>query len=1319
MATELIPTGYGPRLYFDGNQEKYELWEMKFLGHMRIKKMYGVFLGAEEPTEANNALAFAQLIQYLDDRSLNLIMRDAPDNGRKALKILREHYLGKGKPRIIYLYTQLTSLQMAEDESVTDYLIRAETICNSLKTAGETISDSLLMAITMKGLPDRFSTFCTVMTQKEQEDSFLDYKVALKSFEEGEKYRREANAESNTVMQVKPTTTSRSSRTITCYTCGKPNHKSYECRKNIQQRGNNQSYRGKWCSTCKSPSHTDLECRRSKKKVSANDTVKTVNEDSEEHSFVFKVDHTKTNDNVITNVCNSVLVDCGATAHIVTSKESFLSMKDLSTENHTIELADGSRSNNVVIGKGNASISVHDKNGVKHDIVLENALYIPSYKQNIFSVQAAVKKGANVNFSPNSAELIAPDGTSFDIKQSGRLYYLNSLSSSEKVSRDSKDWHKVMGHCNAHDVLALENVVDGMKISDKSDFNCEICTLGKMPQFRSRKPDKKASKLFELVHCDLAGPIEPVAREGFKYCLMFVDDFSGIQMVYFLKAKSDTCEAAKKFLADISPFGQVKTLRSDNGTEFTCDRFESLLIENKIRHEFSAPYSPHQNGTVERGWRTVFDMARCLLIEAKLPKFLWTYAVYTSVYIRNRCLNRRLGITPFEALTGKKPNLSKMHIFGTNCFAYVQNRTKLEPRCEKGVFLGYDKSSPAYLVYFQGKNQVKRVRCVKFCDIVERDSKKPNVNQPVPNLSQNFEEPCENTLFEPVQDLDQNNENPNIPGTAQIDEQGTRKSSRKCSKPSYLEDYVTMVDTPSDENIDYLYMTDDFDTPKTFEQAMRCENSEKWVKAMEDEMNSLKENETFVHTKLPLGTNLIGGKWVYALKRGLNGEERYKARYVAKGYSQIPDIDYKDTFCPTARITSIRMLLQIAMQQNLKIHQMDVKTAFLNGPIDCELFVEQPKGFEKLGQNGEKLVWKLNKSLYGLKQSGRIWNLLLHDYLTEGGFKQSLTDMCVYTKQNHDCQVVLLVWVDDLLIAANDENTLRNEKQMLCKRFQMKDLGVLSLFLNIQFDFESDYVAMHQTRYIEQLLEKFKMKDCKSKAAPCELNANKLRVSDSNFLDDSTLFRQVVGSLIYLMTCTRPDICYSVSMLSQFLEHPTRAHLEWAKHVLRYLSGTKSKSLIFRKCMNTKLQGFSDSDWGNSEDRKSVSGYCFSLSPNTDMISWKTKKQPCVALSTCEAEYVALVSCIQEAKFLVQLYKDLTGNESANVDIFVDNQSAIALAKNPVQHQRSKHIDIKYHFIRAEIQKGCVQLQYVPSEENLADMFTKPATGKRLSKLFV
>ena len=203
------------------------------------------------------------------------------------------------------------------------------------------------------------------------------------------------------------------------------------------------------------------------------------------------------------------------------------------------------------------------------------------------------------------------------------------------------------------------------------------------------------------------------------------------------------------------------------------------------------------------------------------------------------------------------------------------------------------------------------------------------------------------------------------------------------------------------------------------------------------------------------------------------------------------------------------------------------------------------------------------------------------------------------------------------------------------------------------------------------------------------------------------------------MTCTRPDVCYSVSMLSQFLQHPTKAHLEWAKHVLRYLKGNKSRSLVFRKSTGLKLQGFSDSDWGNLEDRKNVSGYCFNMNTNSDMVCWKSRKQVCVALSTCEAEYVTLVSCIQEAKFLRCLYKDLSGDKVDSVDIFVDNQSAIALAKNPVLHQRTKHIDIKYHFIRVEVQKSYILLKYIPSDQNLADMFTKPITRKRLDNLFV
>ena len=324
-------------------------------------------------------------------------------------------------------------------------------------------------------------------------------------------------------------------------------------------------------------------------------------------------------------------------------------------------------------GKGKAKVLLYDVNGNAHKVSLHNALYVPSYKQDIFSVQAATEKGANVSFTPDFAELKAPDGITFDIQKRGRLYFLNSTVTGKGSTHTLEGWHKILGHCNVRDVLDLEQVVDGMKISNKSDFKCETCVMGKMPQYRNREPDERATAPLQQVYCDLAGPVDPVAREGFRYALSFVDDFSGLNMVYFLKSKGDTVRATERFIADCTPYGKVKCIRSDNGGEFTSESFESLLVKNCIKHEKTAPHSPHQNGTVERSWRSLFDMSRCLLLEAKLPKELWTYATMTSAYIRNRCYNPRIGKTPFEAFTGQKPDLSGMHVFGTVCYASVQN----------------------------------------------------------------------------------------------------------------------------------------------------------------------------------------------------------------------------------------------------------------------------------------------------------------------------------------------------------------------------------------------------------------------------------------------------------------------------------------------------------------------------------------------------------------------------------------------------------------------------------------------------------------------
>lgn len=1312
-------TGYGPsssamgrwnRLYFDGDERKYEQWEIKFLGYMRIQKLKDTILPSdEEPDAEKNEEAFAELIQFLDERSLSLVMRDAVDDGRNALQILRDHYASKGKPRIITLYTELTSLHKSATESVTDYVIKAETAATALRNAGETISDGLLIAMLLKGLPASYKPFVVVITQSEKQMTFSEFKVALRNFEDTEKTRTDDDGESVVMKatskpphKINKSGNSNPTGNITCFACGQRGHKADSCGSKAKNK--------LWCSFCKTTTHTDKACRRKPRET----TVKHMSSDGDNcdlQSFAFKLD--ADSDNELSQV-NSLLVDCGATAHVVTDASKFVQFdKQFNPKKHYIELADGTKANNVALEKGGVKLILNTSDGKRVDAELQNALYVPSYPQDIFSVQAATEKGSTVVFRPDSAELITSDGTRFDIEKRGRLYYLCSSVSSSGHACNLKRWHEIMGHCNVNDVLKLEHV-DGMKITGKTKFDCDVCTLGKLTQFRNRDPDVRASAPLELVHTDLAGPITPIARDGFRYAISFIDDYSGVTCLYFLKNKSDTVAATERFLADMSPYGTVKRLRSDNGTEYTSREFQSLCVRNRIKHERSAPYSPHQNGTAERGWRTLFEMARCLLLDAKLPKELWTYAVMTAAYIRNRCYNPRTKQTPFYLLTGRKPDLSNMHVFGTVCFAYEQNKTKLDARCKKGIFVGYDKCSPAYLVYHSDTNEIRRCRCVKFTDI------KPVCDVPAGDVfCDDFDNRKDrDSVTIPKQNSeisDDVNDDETVETAVRSDDVQvhSRYPRRHHTLPKYLEDYN--MDDSTKCTIDYCCRLSSISVPQTYQEAVSSPDAVKWQEAMEDEMNSLNENDTFTVVPLPDDRKSVGGRWVYSVKLGPDETEKHKARYVAKGYSQVPGIDYHETFAPTARITSVRALMQIAVQYDLIVHQMDVKTAYLNAPIDCELYVEQPEGFEVKSLSGEKLVCRLNRSLYGLKQSGRNWNTLLHTFFMEHGFIQSQVDTCVYCKHTNEQIVIVLVWVDDIVVAASNDSVLSEIKNQLHNRFKMKDLGQISWFLGIQFKHENDCIKMNQTQYLTNLLRKYNMIDCKSRATPCEL---KLNFSSDATCECSLKYREIVGSLIYAMTCTRPDLCFIVTILSQHLANPSKEHYVALKHVLRYLKGSLHYELCFRKCHDgLQLTGFSDASWGSSEDRKSVTGYCFCLNRHGPLISWKCKKQPTVALSSCEAEYMALAAATQEALFLTQLLCDMDTNcQYEPVTIFEDNQGAIALVDNPVHHQRSKHIDMKYHFIRDECHRGKINVVYMPTSDMVADIFTKPSSKYKFNQ---
>ncbi|CAL4086573.1 unnamed protein product, partial [Meganyctiphanes norvegica] len=389
----------------------------------------------------------------------------------------------------------------------------------------------------------------------------------------------------------------------------------------------------------------------------------------------------------------------------------------------------------------------------------------------------------------------------------------------------------------------------------------------------------------------------------------------------------------------------------------------------------------------------------------------------------------------------------------------------------------------------------------------------------------------------------------------------------------------------------------------------------------------------------------------------------------------------------------------------------------------------QPEGFVK----DHTLVCKLNKSIYGLKQSARNWNLTLISFMETQKLKQSLSDPCVFFRKSEKDTLYALIWVDDLILCKSNMTVLNIFKTHFQNRFKIKDIGCLSWFLGMQFSVCANVISINQTLYVNTILTRFKMTDCNPRNLPCDPTVHQLLKQDSAMLDDQTQFRELIGSLIYLMVGTRPDLAFVVTLLSQFMSAPKVIHMKIALGVLRYLKYTAHYDLKYTKHRDPlQIVGYADSDYAAGKDRQSISGYCFRLNTTSALISWASRKQNLIADSTCESEYIALNEATKEALFLRMLFAELTqsnrqtvvirdGNHEAidSVVIYEDNKGAIDLAHHQTFHKRSKHIDIKYHLIRDYVKKKSVHVTYVPTKDNIADMFTKALPGPKLKSFAI
>ncbi|KAJ9553519.1 hypothetical protein OSB04_017564 [Centaurea solstitialis] len=929
----------------------------------------------------------------------------------------------------------------------------------------------------------------------------------------------------------------------------------------------------------------------------------------------------------------SWVIDTGSGNHICNHLQGFTRRKTLRKDRSNLRVGEGTP----LIAEAVGSYSLSLPSGLV--LELDNCYYIPNMIKNVLSFDLLVDQCFYYKYDYKMISVFKNNIFYFKATPVNGLYTVNLQDNSSEIyhiSKRSKDiedptylWHCRLGHINKKRVeLLLKGGFLGT-FDYKPFDNCESCLSGKMTKQPFNKENERATDLLEIIHTDVCGPFSHVARGGYRYFITFTDDFSRYGYVYLMRHKSESFERFREFQNEVQNQlgGKIKFLRSDRGGEYLSDEFDNHLMECGIVSQLTPPYTPQMNGVSERRNRTLLDMVRSMMCHSTLPMSFWGHALETAAHILNRAPTKSVEKTPYELWKGKKPNISFLRIWG--CEVYVKRPTseKLKPKSDKCFFVGYPRTTVGYYFYNPEENKVFVARNGKFLE--EKFLSSGNTRKDVD--LQVVDEENTTPIVEP--EIQHENVEPQSEPIEEVQTQDLRRSSRVRQEPDRYLGFLVSQDSG------------DLNEPASYGEAMSGNESEQWQEAMKAEMQSMYDNQVWELTDLPQHCRAVGRKWVFKKKTDMDGNvHTFKARLVAKGFTQTHGIDYDETFSPVAMLKSIRILMAISAYFNYEIWQMDVKTAFLNGKLTKDVYMEQPEGFED-PKNPNKF------------------------------------ESCVYTKFSGSIVTFLVLYVDDILLIGNDIPTLKSVKSWLNRCFQMKDLGEAAYILGIKIyrNRSKRLIGLSQSRYIDKILKRFRMDESKKGFIPMQ--------------------HGIV-----------PDVAYSVSVTSRYQQNPGEPHWVAVKNILKYLRRTKDMFLVFGGSEDEiSIKGNSDASFQTDrDDFRSQSGYVFTL--NGGAISWKSSKQDTIADSTTEAEYIAASDAAKEAVWLRNFLSDLrvVANVSRPIDIFCDNSGAVAQAKEPREHHKSRHVLRKYHLIREIIGRGDVRICKIPTEENVADPLTKP-----------
>ncbi|RVW54669.1 Copia protein [Vitis vinifera] len=976
------------------------------------------------------------------------------------------------------------------------------------------------------------------------------------------------------------------------------------------------------------------------------------------------------------------IVDTGASDHM-TGDAAILQNYKPSNGHSSVHIADGSKSK--IAGTGSIKLT--------KDLYLDSVLHVPNLDCNLLSIsKLAHDLQCVTKFYPNLCV--------FQDLKSGKM-----IGSAELCSG------LYLLSCGQFSTKSLKQVAYSLRFAKH--------TRTVYPQI-----PYKPSTVFSLVHSDVWGPSRIKNISGTRWFVTFVDDHTRVTWVFLMKEKSEVGHIFQTFnLMVQNQFNsKIQVLKSDNAKEYFTSSLSTYLQNHGIIHISSCVDTPQQNGVAERKNRHLLEVARCLMFSSNVPNYFWGEAILTATYLINRMPSRVLTFqSPRQLFLKQFPHTHAassdlpLKVFGCTAFVHVypQNRSKFAPRANKCIFLGYSPTQKGYKCYSPTNKRFYTTMDVSFFEHVffypkshvqgesmnehqvwesflegvpSFHSESPNPSQfaptelstPMPpsvQPAQHTNVPSPVTIQSPMpiqpiapqlanenlqvyirrrkrqelehgsqstcgQYIDSNSSLPEenigedrlerlIPS---IDDStlpiALRKGVRRCTDHP-IGNYVT-YEGLSPSYRAFATSLDDTQVPNTIQEALKISE---WKKAVQDEIDALEKNGTWTITDLPVGKRPVGCKWIFTIKYKADGSvERFKARLVARGFTQSYGIDYQETFAPVAKLNTIRILLSLAVNQDWCLQQLDIKNAFLNGDLEEEVYMEIPPGFEES-------------------------------------------------------------------MAKN-----QNLKKYLSEEFEVKDLGNLKYFLGMEVARSRKGIVVSQRKYILDLLKETGMLGCKPIDTPMD-SQKKLGIEKESTPVDRGRYQRLVGRLIYL-SHTRPDIGFAVSAVSQFMHSPTEEHMEAVYRILRYLKMTPGKGLFFRKTENRDTEVYSDADWaGNIIDRRSTSGYCSFVWGN--LVTWRSKKQSVVARSSAEAEYRALAQGICEGIWIKRVLSELGQTSSSPILMMCDNQAAISIAKNPVHHDRTKHVEIDRHFITEKVTSETVKLNYVPTKHQTADILTK------------